>query len=270
MLKKRGVLSGLCVLMIFCFALVMGCAQPPKEEMAKADKAVADAKAKEADVYAAEAFKKAEDALKKAKDQVAAKKYKEAKQAAIDAASLASQAVAGVEAGKAKMKEDAAKLAEDVVKALDELKIDVAVALKKKLAIQKEELQAAIGKWSVDLAMAKDKLQGEKISEAMGEINEMTAAIGAKKEEIAKMIADAPAAPEKKEQEVRRLYDYPVTSAGRAPHPSPLTPETAKHTPSPPELPFAEPMLRESPGMGGFGKSPVRRRLTRRHVFNRA
>jgi type II secretory pathway component PulM len=139
MLKKRGMLSLLCVLVVFSFALVMGCAQPPTEEMAKADKAVADAKAKEADVYAAEAFKKAEDAFKKAKDQVAAKKYK-------------------------------------------------------------EEVQAAIGKWSVDLAMAKDKLQGEKISEAFGELNAMMTAVGAKKDEIAKLIASAPAAPEKKKK----------------------------------------------------------------------
>jgi colicin import membrane protein len=200
MLKKRGMLSLLCVLVVFSFALVMGCAQPPTEEMAKADKAVADAKAKEADVYAAEAFKKAEDAFKKAKDQVAAKKYKEAKQAAVDAASLAQQAVAGVEAGKAKMKEDAAKIADDVAKNLDELKNSVAAALKKKLAVPKEEVQAAIGKWSVDLAMAKDKLQGEKISEAFGELNAMMTAVGAKKDEIAKLIASAPATPEKKKK----------------------------------------------------------------------
>lgn len=193
MLKKRRVLSLLCVLVVFCFAMVMGCAKPPTEELGKADKAIADAKAKEADVYAAEAFKKAEDALKSAKDQVTAKKYKEAKQAAINAASLAQQAVAGVEAGKAKMKEDAAKLVDDVAKALDELKGSVAAALKKKLPVPKEEIQAAIGKWSVDLAMVKDKLQGDKISEAFSELNAMMTALGAKKEEIANLAAAAPA-----------------------------------------------------------------------------
>jgi len=196
MLKKRNVLSLLCVLVAFSFALVMGCAQPPTEEMAKADKAVADAKAKEANLYAQDAFKKAEDAFKKAKDQVAAKQYKEAKQAAIDTVALAQQAIAGVAAGQAKMKEDAAKIAEDVDKALDELKTDVAKAIKKKLPVPKEEVQAAIGKWGVDLAAVKDKLQGGKISEAFGELKAMLTAVGAKKEEIAKLgtpVAEAPA-----------------------------------------------------------------------------
>jgi hypothetical protein len=200
MLKKRNVLSLLCVLVAFSFALVMGCAQPPAEEMAKADKAIADAKAKEANLYAQDALKKAEDAFKKAKDQVAAKQYKEAKQAAIDTVALAQQAIAGVAAGQAKMKEDAAKIAADVDKALDELKTDVATAIKKKLPVPKEEVQAAIGKWGVDLAAVKDKLQGGKISEASGELKAMMTAVSAKKEEIAKLVASAPAAPEKKKK----------------------------------------------------------------------
>lgn len=200
MLKKRYALSVLCVLVAFSFALVMGCAQPPTEEMAKADKAVADAKAKEANLYAKDAFKKAEDSLKKAKDQVAAKQYKEAKQAAIDTVALAQQALAGVAAGQAKMKEEAAKMAADVDKALDELKTDVAAAIKKRVPVPKEEVQAAIGKWGVDLAAVKDKLQGGKISEASGELKAMLTAVSAKKDEIAKLVAAAPAVPEKKKK----------------------------------------------------------------------
>jgi hypothetical protein len=200
MLKKRNLLSLLCVLVALSFALVMGCAQPPTEEMAKADKAVADAKAKEANLYAQDAFKKAEDSFKKAKEQVAAKQYKEAKQAAIDTVALAQQAIAGVAAGQAKMKEDAAKIAADVDKALDELKTDVAMAIKKKLPVAQEEVQAAIGKWGVDLATVKDKLQGGKISEALGEFKAMMTAVSAKKEEIAKLVASAPVVPEKKKK----------------------------------------------------------------------
>ena len=200
MLKKRNVLSLLCVLVAFSFVMVMGCASPPTEEMAKADKAIAEAKEKEANLYAQDALKKAEDAFKKAKDQVAAKQYKEAKQAAIDTVALAQQAIAGVEAGQAKMKEDAAKMAADVDKALDELKTDVVTAIKKKLPVPKEEVQAAIGKWGGDLAAVKDKLQGGKISEALGELKAMMTAVSAKKEEIAKLVASAPAAPEKKKQ----------------------------------------------------------------------
>ena len=197
MLKKRY-MSLLCVLVAFSFALVVGCAQPPTEEIAKADKAVAEAKEKEANLYAVDAFKKAEDAFKKAKDQVAAKQYKEAKQAAIDTVALAQQAIASVEAGKAKMKEDAAKVAADVDKALDDLKTDVAAAIKKKLAVQREEVQAAIGKWGVDLAVVKDKLQSGKISEAFGELKAMLTAVVAKKEEIAKLGTPAEVAPAKK------------------------------------------------------------------------
>jgi hypothetical protein len=198
MLKKRKVLSLLCVLVAFAFALVMGCAQPPTEEMAKADKAIAEAKEKEANLYAQDALKKAEDVFKKAKEQVAAKQYKEAKQAAIDTVALAQQAIAGVAAGKAKMQEEAAKMAVDVDKALDELKTDVAMAIKKKLPVPKEEVQAAIGKWGVDLASLKDKLQSGKISEAFGELKAMMTAVGAKKEEISKLVTSAPAVPEKK------------------------------------------------------------------------
>ncbi len=197
MLKNRYLLS-LFVFVTFSFALIMGCAQPPTEEMAKADKAVAEAKEKEANLYAVDAFKKAEDAFKKAKDQVAAKQYKEAKQVAIDTVALAQQAIAGVEAGKAKMKEDAAKIAADVDKALDDLKTDVAAAIKKKLAVQREEVQAAIGKWGVDLAVVKDKLQSGKISEAFGELKAMLTAVVAKKEEIAKLGTPPEAAPAKK------------------------------------------------------------------------
>ncbi len=200
MLKKRNLLSLLCVLVAFSFTLVMGCAQPPTEEMAKADKAVADAKAKEANLYATDAFKKAEDAFKKAKDQVAAKQYKEAKQAAIDTVALAQQAIAGVAAGQAKMKEEAAKMAADVEKAIDELKTDAAKASKKKLPVPKDEVQATIGKLGVGLAAAKDKLQGGKISEALGELKAMMTAVSAKKEEIAKLVASAPAASEKKKK----------------------------------------------------------------------
>ncbi len=198
MLKKRKVLSLLCVLAAFSFALVIGCAQPPTEEMAKADKAIADAKTKEANLYAPDALKKAEDAFKKAKDQIAAKQYKEAKQVAIDTVALAQQAIAGVEAGKAKMKEDAAKVIADVEKALDELKTDVAMAIKKKVPVPQEEVHTAIGKWGVDLATLKDKLQGGKISEAFGELKAMMTSVSAKKEDIVKLVASAPAAPEKK------------------------------------------------------------------------
>lgn len=203
MLKKRCLLLVLSLCVAFSFLLVTGCASPPTEELSKADKAIEEAKAKEANLYAEEAFKKAEDALKKAKEQVTAKQYKEAKQSAIDAVSLVQQAITGVEAGKAKMKEDALKTAADIEKAIDDLKTDVAEAIKKKLPVPREEVEAAIGKWGVDLAMVKDKLQGGKIHEAFSDFKAMMSAVSAKKDEIAKLgtpeaAAPAPAVPAKK------------------------------------------------------------------------
>lgn len=191
MFKKRFMLLSVLVIL----AMFIGCAKPPTEELAKADKAIADAKAKEANLYVQEAFQKAEGALKKAKDQVTAKQYKEAKQAAIDAANFAQQAVAGVEAAKTKMKDDATKMTEDAANALAELNVAVAAALKKKVAVPKEEVQSAIGKWNIELVEVKDKLQAGKISEAFNALKGMIAAVGAKKEEISSM---EPAAPAKK------------------------------------------------------------------------
>jgi hypothetical protein len=196
---KRGTYYVLfSVVAVFSLMLLAGCSKPPTEELAGAEKALDEAKGKEANLYAEDAFKKAEEALKKAKDQIAAKQYKEAAQTLKDAIPLAQQAAAGVEAGKAKMKEEAEKLVAEVQKSLDELKADVAAAIKKKLAVPKEEVQAAIGKWEVDFAGIKDKIQSGKIKEAFEELKTMLEAVKVKKEDIAKLAPAAPAAPPKK------------------------------------------------------------------------
>jgi len=197
---KRGTYYALFfVVAVFSLMLLVGgCSKPPTEELAKVEKAMEEAKGKEANLYAEDAFKKAEESLKKAKDQIAAKQYKEAVQSLTEATPLIQQAVAGVEAGKAKMKEEAEKYVGDVQKALDELKADVAAAIKKKLPVPKEEVQAAIGKWEVDFAGVKEKLQSGKIREAFDEMKAMVDAVKAKKEEISKLAPEAPAAPVKK------------------------------------------------------------------------
>jgi hypothetical protein len=193
---KRGIYYALFfVVAVFSLMLLTGCSKPPTEELAKTEKAIEEAKAKEANLYAEDTFKKAEESLKKAKDQIAAKQYKEAAQTLMEAIPLAQQAVAGVEAGKAKMKEEAEKYVGEAQKGLDELKTDVAAAIKKKLAVPKEEVQAAIGKWEVDLAGIKDKLQSGKIREAFDELKAMVEAVKVKKEDIAKLAAEAPAPP---------------------------------------------------------------------------
>jgi hypothetical protein len=180
------------VVAVFCLALVSGCSKPPTEALTKAEQALDEAKQKEANLYAEEAYKKAEEALKKAKDQVAAKDYKEAAKTLLEVAPLAQQALAGVEAGKAKMKEEAGTYVTEVQKALDGLKKDVAAAIKKKLPVPKEEVQAAIGKWEVDFAGVKEKLQSGKIREAFDELKAMLEAVKAKTEDIAKLAPEAP------------------------------------------------------------------------------
>lgn len=177
---------------------VWGCSQPPNEEMAAAEKAMEEAKLKEAPLYVEEGYKKAEESLKKAKDLMAAKTYKEAKEAALETTALAQQAVAGVEAGKAKMKGEAEQVLQEVQTALDELKTAVAAAIKNKLPVVREEVQGAIGKWEVDLAGVRGKLQEGKIREAYDELKNMLGTIKAKKDEISQLApAAAPASGKK-------------------------------------------------------------------------
>ena len=199
---KRGTYYALFfVVAVFSLMLLAGCSKPPAEEMAKAEKAIEEAKAKESNLYAEVAFKKAEESMNKAKGFVTEKKYKEAKEAAIETVSLAQQAVTGVDAGRAKMKEEAEKYVGEAQKGLDDLKKDVADAIKKKLAVPREEVQAAIGKWEVDFAGSKDKLQSGKIREAFDELKAMVEAVKVKIEDIAKLAPAAPvppAAPSKK------------------------------------------------------------------------
>ena len=195
MFKKihfSGLLIVMCALSLLVFA---GCSKPPTEELAKADKAMEEAKQKEAPAYAPDLFSKAEETLKKAKDYVAEKKYKEAKQAAVDAEAAFQQAIAGIEAGKTKMKAEAERAVQDAQKALDELKATVAAVGKKKaLAKARDEAQELVTKLEADFAAAKEKLQGS-IKEANDLLKAMKDQINAKKEELTNLMAAPAAAP---------------------------------------------------------------------------
>jgi len=191
---------GTCYVLFFVFAvislmLLVGCSKPPTEALQKAEQALEEAKQKGANLYVEDLFKKAEEGLKKAKDQVAAKQYKEATQTLLEVIPAAEQAVAGIEAGKAKMKEEAEKFVGEAQKGLDELKTDVATAIKNKLPVAKEEIQAAIGKMEVDFAGAKEKLQSGSIREAFDGLKEIIETLKAKKEDIAKLATTPPPAP---------------------------------------------------------------------------
>jgi len=170
------------LLVLCCFVLLQyGCAKPPAEEIAKAEKAVDEARAKEANVYVEDVFKKAEAALKKAKDLVTQKEYKEAKAAAEESTTLAQQAVSQVEAGKAKMKADAEQMINEVRATTNELKVIVADAISQKRPINREEVQALIGKNEVDVLNVKVRLETGKIKEGYEQIKSMKVQTDAQK-----------------------------------------------------------------------------------------
>lgn len=182
--KSRPVYSVLFVL--FCCALFQyGCAKPPSEEMAKAEKLLEEARTKEANIYVEDVFRKAEAALKKAKDLVTQKEYKEAKKTAEEAATLAQQATLQVEEGKAKMKADAEKMIDEVRAATNELKAMAADAIRQKRPINREEVQALIGKNEVDVLNVKVRLETGKIKEGYEQIKGMKAQTEAQKANLA-------------------------------------------------------------------------------------
>lgn len=168
------------VVAILSLLTLAGCSKPPTKEIEAADKAVSEARQKEADLYSQDLYAKADEALKSAKDFVAAKKYKEAKAAAESVLGLAQEAAGAVEANKAKMKTEAEQALARLEEAMKELKISVATAIKKKVQIDREELQAAIGKWEIDLLPIKEQLQGGKIRQGYDGLTQMETQVAAK------------------------------------------------------------------------------------------
>jgi hypothetical protein len=173
MLRIVRVCCSVLVVLCCCALLQYGCAKPPTEEITKAEKAIEEARAKEANVYVEDVFKKAEAALKKAKDLVTQKEYKEAKAAAEEAATLGQQSASQVEAGKAKMKADAEQMITEVQAATNELKAMVADAIRQKRPVNREEVQALIGKNEVDVLNVKVRLETGKIKEGYEQIKGM-------------------------------------------------------------------------------------------------
>jgi hypothetical protein len=176
--------GSIAIILLFCTALLSGCAKPPTEEIAKAEKALEEARAKEVNLYIEDAFKKAEADLKKAKDFVVEKKYKEAKSAVEEAASALQLALSQVDAAKARMKSEADQMARDVQAATNELKGSVAEAVKQKAAISREEAQGLIGKAEVDLINIKVRLETGKVRVAYDDLKLLKAEIAAQKEKI--------------------------------------------------------------------------------------
>jgi hypothetical protein len=189
---KKDIWHALALTVVALSLVLMGCSKPSTEALTKAEQALEGAKQKGAILYAEDAFRKAEDSLKKAKDQVTAKQYKEAAQTLAETEALTQQAVAGIEPGKAKMKEEAEKYVGEGQTALDDLKRDVADAIRKKRPVPREEVQAAIGKWEVDFTGLKDKLQSGQIREACDGLKALLEAVKTKREDISKLVNEPP------------------------------------------------------------------------------
>ena len=183
-MKHTGWKTGLIVCMFaFALSLVVACAKPPTQEIANAENAIADAKAKEADLYVQDVFTKAQDELNKANEMVTAKKYDEAKTAALEAAKMAQQAASLVDQNKQKMKTELEAMLPDVQKSLDETKSLATTAIKKKVAA-KDEVQSTIGKLELDITNVKDQLQAGKIRQASDLAKTVSEQINAEKQTL--------------------------------------------------------------------------------------
>ena len=194
MRREGRVWYALSIVVLFSIFLLWGCAKPPTEEIAKAEKALEDARTKEADIYMEDGFKKAEAALKKSKDLLAQKEYKSARAAAEEASSEAQLLSSQVDAAKAKMKADAEQMLQEVKQQTNELKAIVADAVKKKLPINREEAQNLIGKNEVDTINVKVRLETGKIRQGYDDVKVMKSQTAAEKE---KLTAALPPGPEK-------------------------------------------------------------------------
>jgi len=182
------------IVCVFALSLIFACAKPPTQEIANAEKAIADAKAKEADMYVQDLFTKAQDEMKKAGEMVAAKKYDEAKTAAMEAAKIAQQAASLVEQNKQKMKEELEKMLPDVQKTLDDTKSLAAAAIKKKAVASKDELQSTIGKLELDMTGIKEQLQAGKIRQAGDLAKSLSEQVNAQKQSLTDAMAQPKAA----------------------------------------------------------------------------
>jgi hypothetical protein len=195
-MRRGSRVSGtIAIVMLVCIFLLSGCAKPPTEEIAKAEKALEGAKAKQADIYLEDGFKKAEAALKKAKDLMAQKEYGDAKTAAEEASSGAQLLSSQVDAAKAKMKADADQMLQEVKEQTNELKTLVADAVKRKVPVNREEAQALIGRNEIDLINLKVRLETGKIRQAYDDLKVMKSQTAAEKE---KLMASSPPGPERK------------------------------------------------------------------------
>ncbi len=170
MVKRGRCSSYLSLVLIVSIALLYACAKPPTQEIENAEKAISEAQQKGADLYVQDMFVKAEESLKRAKDLSAAKKYNEAKTVAVEATRIAKQSLSMIEANRAKMKAETEQILKNVQTSLDEIKMLAAKAFKKKMPINREEIQGIIGKWEIDIINIKEHLDEQRIRQGYDQL----------------------------------------------------------------------------------------------------
>ena len=192
-MNAKTVLYKLSIMTLVLFVLLItGCAKPPTQEIAKAEKVLEEAKLKEAHLYAADIYKKAEESLKNAKDLVVNKQYKEAKKAAEETVQFAQQAITMVEPGKTKIKKEAELILKEVEKSLTGFKTLAAKAIKKKVFAAREDVEGLIGKWEIDLVNIKEKLLNRQAKQAYDDITVVKEEIKSKEEMIDSKLSSKP------------------------------------------------------------------------------
>ncbi|MGH7205801.1 MAG: hypothetical protein ACREI2_06290 [Nitrospiraceae bacterium] len=102
--------SFICFMVVSALALAVGCAKPPADKLAAAEKAVNEARAAGAPAYVAEDFAKLEGMLTTAKKEIA---EQDAKLALLRDYGKAEQLLAAVEADAARVSTEAAKKKEE-------------------------------------------------------------------------------------------------------------------------------------------------------------
>ena len=182
----RTVMLLLCSFSIsLSFIFLQGCAKPPTQEIENAENTLSQAKMKEADLYVQEDYTKAENALKRAKDLVLKKKYKEAKAAAEETVALALQAISRVDMHRKNMGEKVDQMILEGKKIMEEIKTLAVSAIRKKAGIEREKLEAAVGKYELAMVEIKEQRQALQIRDASDRLRSLHTAMKTLKEEIA-------------------------------------------------------------------------------------
>jgi hypothetical protein len=172
------------LVLVLIIILLTGCAKPPTQEIANAEKSISEATQKEANIYAPDIFSKAEESLKMAKDLSAQKKYKEAKKAAEDAVALSQQAISQVEPNKSKMKAEIEQMILDVQKAIGEIKGLFAKSPKQLGPRERKEIGELIKKWEKDIGDIKAMMQEQKMRQAYDQLMTLNKEVSSNKERL--------------------------------------------------------------------------------------